>query len=157
MCRRRTHTVWIPPETAHNPCLHSTTLKNTKLKERTFNHELHRRRCPWRKRPDWRQLARTHGIPPENVHALCCQPQRRVREDGGGWRRHAADQHEPHRKRVGGGPEGAPSSAVPNVPRGADGESSRQWFLRVLGADAGRLQVLRDLGRLSTEGRSRRQ
>ena len=49
-----------------------------------------------------------------------CQPQRRVREDGGGWRRHAADQHEPHRKRVGGGPEGAPSEAVPNVPRGAD-------------------------------------
>ena len=38
----------------------------------------------------------------------------------GGWRRHAADQHEPHRKRVGGGPEGAPSEAVPNVPRGAD-------------------------------------
>ena len=36
-------------------------------------------------------------------------------------------------------------------------ESYRQWFLSGLGADASRLQVLRDLGRLSTEGRERRQ
>ena len=35
--------------------------------------------------------------------------------------------------------------------------SYRQWILSGLGADASRLQVLRDLGRLSTEGRERRQ
>ena len=98
-----------------------------------------------------------HGIPPENGHALCVNHSVEYGKTavvGGVTLRINTNHIEREWVEV--------RKALRRKPfrtyrAGLMRESYRQWFLSGLGADASRLQVLRDLGRLSTEGRERRQ